>query len=253
MSILQFTEIVLNDENEPIVMADGKYLCHVVDANGETDTIGIEPDIVNSIVNLQSPCPENSSETEVELPEPDEDKKDEREEWSDEQTRYILDKYYEYLAEVGPLKKFRLKKNMWAQIAKEINEKYNSCKTATKIENRYKTVMKRKKKVVGNNSTSGAKRVKVDFEDELKKITSIDDSIEPEILQDQSNIVKKESSIKSPIEKSSQKKDTMVSFLKKSSDEKKKQREAHHREKEENRERRHREKLQLLKELFKNE
>ncbi|KYQ46782.1 hypothetical protein ALC60_14207 [Trachymyrmex zeteki] len=59
----------------------------------------------------------------------------------------------------------------------------NISKTSLQIENRYKTVLKRKKKAVENNCKSGSSREKVPFEEELRKIAHSDDSIEPEVLR----------------------------------------------------------------------
>lgn len=50
-------------------------------------------------------------------------------------------------------------------------------------ENRYKTVIKKKKKSVDNNSKSGSSRMEVEYEEELKKISAADNNIKPEILK----------------------------------------------------------------------
>jgi len=44
---------------------------------------------------------------------------------------------------------------------------------------------------VKNNQQSGAKRRRVEFEEELNKIKAIDDSLEPEILQGPGKIIEK--------------------------------------------------------------
>lgn len=51
------------------------------------------------------------------------------------------------------------------------------------IENRCKTVLKRKKKAVENNHKLDSLREEVPFEEELRQIAQIDDSIEPEVLR----------------------------------------------------------------------
>lgn len=71
--------------------------------------------------------------------------------WTDSATIFILDKYKIYLSQVGPMKKFKSKKTMWAEISKELEENLNISKTPLQVENRYKTVLKRKKKTVENN------------------------------------------------------------------------------------------------------
>lgn len=63
----------------------------------------------------------------------------------------MLDKYAEWLPQVGPLKKLKTKKLMWAQLSKDLQKYLNIFKTPLQIENRYKTILKRKKKAVENN------------------------------------------------------------------------------------------------------
>ncbi|KAI8126850.1 hypothetical protein CVS40_3414 [Lucilia cuprina] len=59
--------------------------------------------------------------------------------WSDGDTRLLLDLYANYLPEIGPLKKFKSKKDMWSKISTEIPDK-----SAKQCEERYKTVLRRK-------------------------------------------------------------------------------------------------------------
>ncbi|XP_018405475.1 PREDICTED: uncharacterized protein LOC108781859 [Cyphomyrmex costatus] len=103
--------------------------------------------------------------------------------WSDSATSFLLDKYETYMLNIGPMKKFKTKKLMWAQISKDMMTILNISKTPLQIENRYKTILKRKKKAVENNSKSGSSRETVPFEEELRKIAHADDSIEPEVLR----------------------------------------------------------------------
>lgn len=110
-------------------------------------------------------------------------------EWSEESTRLLLDKYADYLELVGPMKKFKNKKIMWIQIAKDIETVLGIQKTYIQCENRYKTILRRKRISDKNNSTSGSKRVKVSFENEIKQIAAKDDSLEPEVLQSANNVV----------------------------------------------------------------
>lgn len=110
-------------------------------------------------------------------------------EWSDESTRLLLDKYANYLELVGPMKQFKNKKLMWMEIAKDLEINVGIKKTYIQCENRYKTILRRKRISDNNNSTSGSKRVKVSFEDEIKRIAAKDDSVEPEVLQSANNIV----------------------------------------------------------------
>ncbi|EFN75850.1 hypothetical protein EAI_17033, partial [Harpegnathos saltator] len=64
-------------------------------------------------------------------------------EWSDGSTRFLLDKYSNYSELVGPMKKFKNKKIMWIQIAKDL-EDLGIQKTYIQCEIRYKTVLRKK-------------------------------------------------------------------------------------------------------------
>lgn len=153
--------------------------------------------------------------------------------WSDGDTRYLLDKYHQYLNDIGPMKKFKNKKEMWVKISQEIGGK-----NGKQCEQRFKTVMRRKKLAVANNSTSGNKRKNIEYEEEMRKIAAIDDSVEPEIQLSSNNMVRKESSERpgkeNRVKISSNKKaktvqETLLQIYEK---------------KEQNRERRHREKME---------
>ncbi|XP_075151767.1 uncharacterized protein LOC142225841 [Haematobia irritans] len=107
--------------------------------------------------------------------------------WTDGETRMMLDLYGKYMPEIGPMKKFKNKKAMWSKISEAI-----PTKTRKQCEERYKTVLKRKKIAIENNNTSGAKHQRVDFEEELENICSLDDSLEPEVQLSSQKYVKKE-------------------------------------------------------------
>ncbi|XP_025154752.1 uncharacterized protein LOC112588587 isoform X1 [Harpegnathos saltator] len=66
--------------------------------------------------------------------------------WSNSGTSFLLDKYETYMSDIGPMKKFKTKKLMWAQISKDMLTMLDVLKTPLQVENRYKTVLKRKKK-----------------------------------------------------------------------------------------------------------
>jgi len=72
---------------------------------------------------------------------------------------------------------------MWENIAQKANNALNITKTATQCENRYKTVLKRRCYQENNNKKSDTSRQTVQFDDEIRKIASIDDSVIPEVLQ----------------------------------------------------------------------
>lgn len=111
--------------------------------------------------------------------------------WSDGETRLLLDGYEKYLSQVGPMKKFRNKKAMWARLAGDLLDKLGSSKSWEQCENRYKTVTKRKKRAVENNQSTGACREPIPFESELARIASVDDSIHPEVIKGVGAVVKK--------------------------------------------------------------
>ncbi|XP_054733166.1 uncharacterized protein LOC129241053 isoform X1 [Anastrepha obliqua] len=96
--------------------------------------------------------------------------------WSESETRLLFDKYASYCPEIGPMKNLRNKKEMWEKISKEIKGK-----TAKQCEERYKTVLKRKKTVPENSHTSGVKIQRVDYENDPEDTSAFDDFIEPEV------------------------------------------------------------------------
>lgn len=153
--------------------------------------------------------------------------------WSDGDTRMLLDLYAKYLPQIGPLRKFRNKKEMLSKVAEEVGNK-----SAKQCEERYKTVLRRKKLAVENNNTSGSKRQKIDFEEELFQICNLDDSIEPEIQISSQKIIKREQrdilASTSTSKKKQSVQDTLLEFAKLN---------------EEAKERRHREKMEAIKDM----
>lgn len=166
-------------------------------------------------------------------------------EWGDSDSKLLLDLYHEFLPQVGPMKKFRNKKAMWQTISDNIKSKLHILRTAGQCETRYKTIIKRKTHAISNNKTSGEVKEDVPFQEELEKIKSLDDSVQPEILVSSQNMkVLKPASSSNITAKGIKRKNVssetgMMQFLKEL-----------HAEKERNKERRHQEKLQLIKELF---
>ncbi|XP_075155628.1 uncharacterized protein LOC142228983 [Haematobia irritans] len=69
--------------------------------------------------------------------------------WSEGETRMLLDLYVKYLPLIGPLKRFKNKKEMWYKISEDIPNK-----SAKQCRERYKTILRRKKSAVENNNTS---------------------------------------------------------------------------------------------------
>lgn len=176
--------------------------------------------------------------------------------WTDSATVFILNKYKIYLSQIGPMKKFKSKKLMWTEISKELQKSLNISKTPLQIENRYKTVLKRKKKAVENNRKSGSSREEVPFEEELSEISKADDSIKPEVLRSAKSVKYPKKSV---VEIISSDKDFNITDIKENinnSPKKKSKMSCEERklelfkQKEEAKERRHQEKLQVLRELF---
>eukprot|EP00102_Acyrthosiphon_pisum_P015449 XP_008186008.1 PREDICTED: uncharacterized protein LOC100573369 [Acyrthosiphon pisum] len=166
----QFIKFAIT-ENRPI--RPEQILCDVLDEDGIESQIYVSKNqlIDNGISIPEIPDNNNSS-------------------WSDGATSFMLEKYAEYLPKVGPLKLFLKKKDLWQQISVDLINELNVTKNAIQVENRYKTIIKRKKNAIDHNNISGNSRIDVPFEKEIKSITALDDSIEPEVLRN-SNIVKK--------------------------------------------------------------
>ncbi|XP_031328682.1 uncharacterized protein LOC116182585 [Photinus pyralis] len=117
----------------------------------------------------------------IQPPEPQEDRAPEPEMWDEQATKLLLDKYETYLPLVGPLRKFKKKKQLWSAISEDIKNILNIQKTAGQCENRYKTVLKRKKNIIKTNRTSGESPKHNPYEEELSRIAAIDDSVEPPV------------------------------------------------------------------------
>lgn len=109
--------------------------------------------------------------------------------------------------EVGPMKLFRTKSAMWQILAEKMANVFELKRTGDELSKRLEAVINEKKSAVGRNRVSGAKRVCVEYEEELAKITAKDDSIEPEVMrgvkyvQYKGSSIKKEASNKEPANK----------------------------------------------------
>ncbi|XP_055838873.1 uncharacterized protein LOC129906901 [Episyrphus balteatus] len=115
--------------------------------------------------------------------------------WSDDQTHFMLQRYKEYYCQVGPLKKFRKKKDMWCFLALEINQHFNIDLSGVQVEGRYKTVIGKTKAVFQNNRRSGAVRKQIPFESSMHPIIQADDSILPEVCIGPNKLLRKENII----------------------------------------------------------
>lgn len=114
-------------------------------------------------------------------------------EWTEGQTKLLLEYYCKYFPQIGPFKKFKNKKQAFKQISMDVEAILGIKKTPEQCENRYKTVIRRRKAASDNNNRSGASPSPVPFDDEIRKIETIDDSIEPEVQRDASGVIFKDS------------------------------------------------------------
>lgn len=64
--------------------------------------------------------------------------------WTDERTDFILNRYDEYITEFGPMKTLKQKKYRWKAIASELNQAFGIKKSASQVENRFQTILRRK-------------------------------------------------------------------------------------------------------------
>lgn len=67
-------------------------------------------------------------------------------EWNTHESKVLLEHYVKYVPQVGPDKKFRSKKEMFKRIADQIYEATGQRRTGEQCENRYKTIMRRKRR-----------------------------------------------------------------------------------------------------------
>ncbi|CAL1672959.1 unnamed protein product [Lasius platythorax] len=194
MSLI-FKKFILSENKQIIEEGTGtRVLCEVENEAGDLNIIMMNK---GDLLEAGYEIPDNhlyEKETEEspsfnENAELDASTKNSVDEWSNESTRLLLDKYADYLELVGPMKQFKNKKLMWMEIAKDLETVVGIKKTYIQCENRYKTILRRKRISDNNNSTSGSKRVKVSFENEIKRIAAKDDSVEPEVLQSANNVV----------------------------------------------------------------
>ncbi|XP_075554711.1 uncharacterized protein LOC142587521 isoform X3 [Dermacentor variabilis] len=91
-------------------------------------------------------------------------------EWTEGQTKLLLEYYYKYFPQIGPFKKFKNKKQAFKQISMDVEAVLGIKKTAEQCENRYKTVIRRRKAASDNNNRSGTSPTPVPFDDEMRKI-----------------------------------------------------------------------------------
>ncbi|XP_049522164.1 DDRGK domain-containing protein 1-like [Dermacentor silvarum] len=110
-------------------------------------------------------------------------------EWTEGETKLMLDYYEQYFPQVGPMKKFRNKKEMFGRIAENLNKTMGITRTGEQCCSRFKTVIRRKTSATTQNKKSGNSPSDVPYDEELAKIAALDDSVEPEELRDGYGVV----------------------------------------------------------------
>ncbi|KAH7953605.1 hypothetical protein HPB49_010554 [Dermacentor silvarum] len=74
--------------------------------------------------------------------------------WSDGETKLLLDYYAKYAPSVGPMKKFKCKRDMFEQIGRDMFALLNVVRTRIQCETRFKTIAKRKRNEDRNNTAN---------------------------------------------------------------------------------------------------
>ncbi|XP_064467898.1 uncharacterized protein LOC135378737 [Ornithodoros turicata] len=103
-------------------------------------------------------------------------------EWTEGETKFLLDKYAAYLQMIGPLKQFENRRVMFTQISDDIRDTLGTEKNHIQCENRIKTVLRRKKPTTGNNFRPGAPPRPDPYEEESRAIALKDNGAHPELL-----------------------------------------------------------------------
>lgn len=148
-----FRDFVCDENNQLIIEEnEGEILCYIVDEEGiSRHGLGSRQHMNSIFLGKNGVAPVNkqiliNSNLLKDEPCLEETLAEESTEWGEEMTRMLLDKYQEYMAEVGPMKTFKTKKKMWECISTAINQTFNVKKNPQQVENRFKTILKRKKR-----------------------------------------------------------------------------------------------------------
>ncbi|KAL1476391.1 hypothetical protein MTO96_036540 [Rhipicephalus appendiculatus] len=103
--------------------------------------------------------------------------------WSQGETRKLLEKFTNYIPEVGPIKKFKDTKTTWTAIAAELRLETGIERTPLQCENRLKTVKKRYNNARKHNRQSGVSPIEVPYADEMGKLAAVDYTVFPEVMR----------------------------------------------------------------------
>ncbi|KAH7969245.1 hypothetical protein HPB52_016290 [Rhipicephalus sanguineus] len=101
-------------------------------------------------------------------------------EWNSRESKVLLENYVRYVPQVGPDKTFRSKKDMFKRIAEHIFEETGQRRTGDQCENRYKTIMRRKRRN-GEGRTTGLARARI----LLHKAAVAEDGEEEDIIEEE--------------------------------------------------------------------
>ncbi|GAB1867317.1 hypothetical protein CAJAP_08396 [Camponotus japonicus] len=164
--------------------------------------------------------------------------------WTNNESKELLQLYYENIGQIGPFAIFKNKTCMWEFISNEISKKYGTFRSPLQCEYRYKNMLKRRNAAKKNNKRSGSEKCDINFEEEFELINSIDDSMEPDVCFGigQHTIKKRKIdalSSEEEIERKVQKSPNVLAVLRDIQNEKEKEKE-----------RRHKKKIEILRELF---
>ena len=144
--------------------------------------------------------------------------------WTDAESLFLLDKYFEYLKDVGPGRTFRDKKHMYEKICLELKTEHGRTFTAQQAKSRYETLKNNYKTGKQANKQSGNSPVKVPYKDQFEKISFIDNSIYPQVIRNAkgvltgkgSTIKNKDKNCQDPFDDMTEDVDKNIKFMKRS-------------------------------------
>lgn len=105
--------------------------------------------------------------------------------FTDDEERFMLDKYFDYKNDVGPTKKFATKNKMWDQICIDLVLKFDRIFTRNQVSHRQRYLESSVKSAAVHKSKTGEGNFNVPYEkDYVLQMGSDDDSLWPELLRD---------------------------------------------------------------------
>ncbi|XP_018400001.1 PREDICTED: uncharacterized protein LOC108777574 [Cyphomyrmex costatus] len=168
-------KIVRDESGKMIQLAEG-ILCEYVDSDGNTTLKFVQTtdsccsESLSEIESENMPCSTASFNHDIST---SEKKNSPGASWEDNESKYLLQLYYENIKQIGPFSTFKNKKCMWEFISNELTKKYGTFHSSLQCEYRYKNMLKRRNAAKKNNKKSGNKKYNVAFEEEFELINSI--------------------------------------------------------------------------------